>query len=303
MEVAAGTIPPPLPPSVEEAYRKKCIELKRRMTEVEESNDAFRVRKARLTRGIRKMRLERAYLLETLGKRMKKNGSSIDGFQQAYDEESEGSSEGPPTPHEKPLRSKRSHRRPVSSPPPILGHQHPRPIAPSQAHPASAFEPPRDPFRESSFQHTPTTNGHTVMQYQPRPTPFPLHPTHPHDQQQFISGPPQPPQPAFDAFLENYIKPNYEEFPRRNDEELVHVARAAWENPYNKEYKDLYEEISERRLREYQQKLGEWEREREGERRDGQMEVEVQRELPPPPPPQQVQAPPAGVGGFTSING
>ena len=95
--VAAGTIPPPLPPSVEEAYRKKCIELKRRMTEVEESNDAFRIRKARLTRGIRKMRLERAYLLEILGKRMKKNGSSIDGFQQAYDEESEGSSEGPPT--------------------------------------------------------------------------------------------------------------------------------------------------------------------------------------------------------------
>jgi hypothetical protein len=95
--VAAGSIPPPLPPSVEEAYRKKCIELKRRMTEVEESNDAFRLRKARLTRGIRKMRLERAYLLEILGKRMKKNGSSIDGFQQAYDEESEGSSEGPPT--------------------------------------------------------------------------------------------------------------------------------------------------------------------------------------------------------------
>lgn len=95
--VAAGTIPPPLPPSVEEAYRKKCIELKRRMTDVEESNDAYRLRKARLTRGIRKMRLERAYLLEILGKRMKKNGSSVDGYQGFYDEDSEGSSEGPPT--------------------------------------------------------------------------------------------------------------------------------------------------------------------------------------------------------------
>ena len=95
--VAAGTIPPPLPPSVEEAYKKKCIELKRRMQEVEESNDVFRVRKARLARGIRKMRLERAYLLEMLGKRMKKNGSSVDGFPQPYDEESDGSSEGPPT--------------------------------------------------------------------------------------------------------------------------------------------------------------------------------------------------------------
>jgi hypothetical protein len=35
-----GAIPPPLPPSVEEAYRKKCIELRRRMNEVEEHNDA-----------------------------------------------------------------------------------------------------------------------------------------------------------------------------------------------------------------------------------------------------------------------
>lgn len=94
---AGSTIPPPLPPSVEEAYRKKCIELKRRMNEVEESNDAYRLRKARLTRGIRKMRLERAYLLEILGKRMKKNSSSVDGFQGFYDEDSEGSSEGPPT--------------------------------------------------------------------------------------------------------------------------------------------------------------------------------------------------------------
>ena len=95
--MAAGSIPPSLAPSVEEAYRKKCVELKRRMTEVEESNDAYRLRKVRLMRGIRKMRLERAYLLETLGKRMKKNGGSIDGFQAIYDEDSEGSSEGPPT--------------------------------------------------------------------------------------------------------------------------------------------------------------------------------------------------------------
>lgn len=95
--MAAGTNTAPLPPSVEEAYKRKCIELKRRMTEVEESNDAFRLRKVRLTRGIRKMRLERAYLLETLGKRMKKNGSVRDGLQGVYDEDSEDSSEGPPT--------------------------------------------------------------------------------------------------------------------------------------------------------------------------------------------------------------
>ena len=89
-----AAIPPPLPPSVEEAYRKKCIELKRRKTEVEESNDVFRVRKARINRSITKLRLERAYLLEGLAKRMKKTGGTIDGI---FDEDSEGSSEGPPT--------------------------------------------------------------------------------------------------------------------------------------------------------------------------------------------------------------
>lgn len=95
--VAAGNVPPPLPPSVEAAYKKKCIELKRRLIEVDEDNDAKRLRIARLHRGIRKMRLERAYLLEALAKRQKKNGSSVDGFPVPYDEESEGSSEGPPT--------------------------------------------------------------------------------------------------------------------------------------------------------------------------------------------------------------
>lgn len=95
--VTTPVVPPTLPPSVEEAYKKKCIELKRRMNEVEESNDVYRLRKVRLERGIRKMRLERAFLLEILGKRMRKNGSGGNGPQGFYDEESEGSSEGPPT--------------------------------------------------------------------------------------------------------------------------------------------------------------------------------------------------------------
>lgn len=67
------------------------------MNEVEESNDVYRLRKVRLLRGIRKMRLERAFLLEILGKRMRKNGSGGNGPHGFYDEESEGSSEGPPT--------------------------------------------------------------------------------------------------------------------------------------------------------------------------------------------------------------
>ncbi|PSK35065.1 hypothetical protein C1H76_3417 [Elsinoe australis] len=66
----ASTANTPLPPSVEKAYYRKCIELKRRLNEVEEANDAARLRRTRLDRAILKMRLERAFLLEQLGRRM-----------------------------------------------------------------------------------------------------------------------------------------------------------------------------------------------------------------------------------------
>ncbi|KAF2456318.1 hypothetical protein BDY21DRAFT_346772 [Lineolata rhizophorae] len=68
-----GTNNTPLPPSVEKAYWRKCIELKRRINEIEENNDAARLRKVRLDRAIMKMRLERAFLLEQLAKRMDAN--------------------------------------------------------------------------------------------------------------------------------------------------------------------------------------------------------------------------------------
>lgn len=81
-----GAIPPELPPSVEAAYRKKCIQLKQRMNEVEEANDASRQRLARINRSIQKLRLERAFLLEQLAKRTSTNV-----------EDSEGSPSPPPT--------------------------------------------------------------------------------------------------------------------------------------------------------------------------------------------------------------
>ncbi|KAL2255189.1 hypothetical protein VTK26DRAFT_3899 [Humicola hyalothermophila] len=97
----ATSVPPALPPSVEEAYRRKCIQLKQRTSEVEEANDAARLRLARLKRQIEKMRLERAFLLEQLAKRTSTNV-----------EDSDGSPSPPPTPKEKPLRIKRGHRKP-----------------------------------------------------------------------------------------------------------------------------------------------------------------------------------------------
>lgn len=68
----------PLPPSVEKAYYRKCIELKRRINEVEDSNDVFRLRKARINRAILKMRLERAFLLDQLQQRMDTNVDESD---------------------------------------------------------------------------------------------------------------------------------------------------------------------------------------------------------------------------------
>lgn len=68
----------PLPPSVETAYYRKCIELKRRINEIEESNDSLRVRKMRTERAILKMRLERGFLLEKIAQTMKENPDDSD---------------------------------------------------------------------------------------------------------------------------------------------------------------------------------------------------------------------------------
>jgi len=122
--MAPNSVPPQLPPSVEEAYRRKCVELKRRNHQVEEANDAARVRIARIKRQVEKLRIERAFLLEQLTKRTSTNV-----------EDSEGSPSPPPTgqdfdfnpinkdstallsdadanvrkPKEKPMRTKRPH--------------------------------------------------------------------------------------------------------------------------------------------------------------------------------------------------
>lgn len=80
---ADSTFNTPLPPSVEKAYYRKCIELKRRLNEVEAANDEAKIRRVRLDRGILKMRLERAFLLDELRKRMEHN---VDGSEGSADE-------------------------------------------------------------------------------------------------------------------------------------------------------------------------------------------------------------------------
>ena len=62
------TIPPANPPSVEIAYKRKCIALKRRLAEIETENELMRTRNSRSHQYIQKMRLETCMLLERLNK-------------------------------------------------------------------------------------------------------------------------------------------------------------------------------------------------------------------------------------------
>ena len=56
----------------------KCIALKQRIQEVQAVNEGFRIRRARLHRSVLKLRLERAFLLEQLAKRMAERHDSSD---------------------------------------------------------------------------------------------------------------------------------------------------------------------------------------------------------------------------------
>jgi hypothetical protein len=56
------------PPSVEIAYKRKCIALKKRLAEVEAENEIMRTRNRRGWQYIQKMRLESCMLLERLAK-------------------------------------------------------------------------------------------------------------------------------------------------------------------------------------------------------------------------------------------
>lgn len=60
----------PLAPSQEAAYRKKCIQLKKRLQEIESDNDAKRRRIEREKQHVQKMRLNRAILLDHLKRTM-----------------------------------------------------------------------------------------------------------------------------------------------------------------------------------------------------------------------------------------
>ncbi|KAL2872716.1 uncharacterized protein BJX67DRAFT_340196 [Aspergillus lucknowensis] len=128
------------PPSIEIAYKRKCIALKKRLSEIEAENELMRVRNRRGWQYIQKMRLESCILLERLATvtgmteeaqagvnpelraratAMMSNAAGLNGIAATrngsgpgyYEDETEGSSdEQPPTPQERPLRVKRSRK-------------------------------------------------------------------------------------------------------------------------------------------------------------------------------------------------
>lgn len=68
-----------LPSSVEGSYRKKCKDLKKRINEIESSNELLASRIQRARRAIQRMRLERAFLLQQLEARIDDRVSDSDG--------------------------------------------------------------------------------------------------------------------------------------------------------------------------------------------------------------------------------
>ncbi|KAH7170453.1 hypothetical protein EDB81DRAFT_752963 [Dactylonectria macrodidyma] len=109
-----SAIPSTLPPSVEEAYRRKCVQLKNRTNEVEDANDAARLRLARIKRQVEKLRIERAFLLEQLAKRTSTNVEDSDGSPSPPPTDLASLAElmvNPRKPKDKPLRTKRGHRK------------------------------------------------------------------------------------------------------------------------------------------------------------------------------------------------
>ncbi|CAI7602307.1 unnamed protein product [Penicillium glandicola] len=125
-----SSIPPANPPSVEIAYKRKCIALKKRLAEVEAENELMRTRNRRGSQYIQKMRLETCMLLERLTKvtgmadeaktgaanpELRARAAAMmnpgGGAGVLLEDDTEGSSdEQPRTPEERPLRVKRSRK-------------------------------------------------------------------------------------------------------------------------------------------------------------------------------------------------
>ncbi|KAL8853120.1 MAG: hypothetical protein Q9221_002002 [Calogaya cf. arnoldii] len=302
--VKGETAPAPLPPSVEAAYKKKCIQLKKRLNEIEADNDKKRLRIDRNKRFIEKMRLERAILLEHLGKIQQKKGLTPEGLPvydfDPDDPESEGSSEGPPTPNEKPLRSKRSHRRALPSPPPggssnpAPSLQHHDPRAPFSFPPLTDYE--RDALRQYTVDFDPNP-------YQPPSIPY--DPSYPGTFQFYNANP----LTEYDTWIAHCVSTVPQDFEGLSEDEKLGRVHWAWQRFVGEKELSRMKNEYEERVNDWYNRREEWEmaslREMErlgvqGEglagRREGLKEEEEEQG-------EGDEDMAGGRGGFTAVNG
>lgn len=127
-----------------------------------------------------------------------------------------------PQPLEKPLRSKRSHRRPIPSPPPSLAHlAHANASGPG--HPISSFPDFQSP-------NIPTTNGTSTIRLSshPNPTPISFPPTSNHNSSAANNANnnhitphsrPQMPPATFDDLLVSQARPHWRDMGEADPEE------------------------------------------------------------------------------------
>ncbi|KAL8803321.1 MAG: hypothetical protein Q9200_006270 [Gallowayella weberi] len=317
LSLKGDTAPAPLPPSVEAAYKKKCIQLKQRLNDIEAENAAKRIRIDRNKRFVEKMRLEQAILLEHLGKIQQKKGLTPEGLPlydfPEDDPDSEGSSEGPPTvripktrlllyknhgepdqrqPNEKPLRSKRSHRRPIPSPPPGPGPAHSTPIQEPQHYytqmdiERNAHLPP-DNFMNYEAEFNPANYQPPKVSYS-RHLPGKFHDHNPN------------PHTEFQAWIQHCRTTN-PEFANLDEHECLTRAKAAWQRLFSEKEVAKMKAEYEERVDDWYARQEEWEI---AEAKDKGTATNNSNPNGAPPHRQATDEDMAGAkGGFTAVNG
>lgn len=228
--------PPSLPPTVEEAYRRKCIQLKQRSKEIEDENDAYRLRLRRIERQIQKARLERAFLLEQIAKRTSTNV-----------EDSEGS----------------------PSPPPTVRHFSPG-LDEAQSTNARGFQPDDKPMRvkrghkHSLLASELTSAGPTFINDNPRPY-SPLSETYSHDpypRNGLAPKPPKRPSNGFEIYC-NDTRPILQE---KHKDEIAN-GNYQLEQELAKGWKDLSQDDQAVYQKRYEEALKQWKEDRDTYRR------------------------------------
>ncbi|KAH6661307.1 hypothetical protein BKA67DRAFT_531365 [Truncatella angustata] len=228
--------PPSLPPTVEEAYRRKCIQLKQRSKEIEDENDAYRLRLRRLERQIQKTRLERAFLLEQIAKRTSTNVEDSDGS---------------------------------PSPPPTVRHSSPG-LDGNESTNARGFQPEDKPMRvkrghKSLLASELTTSGPTFIDDNPRlysPNGSDSFPRDSFTRNGNIPKPPKRPSNGFEIYC-NDTRPLLQE--KHKDE----IANGEYqlEQELAKGWKDLTSDAQAVYQKRYEEALKQWKEERDAYRR------------------------------------